>query len=115
MKSATAIAFIFDRLLVPSLVIRPKKKHFPNVVIEAMKKDKKRTGEGLALIIMKDGYEMVKVNDLSPSEAASDLAKIGAILGIWPAPSITHTILRSDEIFRYSITTFQAICQCAGH
>ena len=32
--------------------------------------------------VAENSLEMVKVNDLSPSEAASDLAKIGAILGI---------------------------------
>ena len=76
-------AFIADRLLVPSRVVRSKKEHFnPNAVIEAMKKDKKRTGEGLALIMMRDGYDMLRVNDLSSVEAADALAQVGAILDI---------------------------------
>jgi len=74
-------AFIADRLLAPSLIVRPKKEHFdPNAVIEAMKKDKKRTSEGLALIMMKDGYDMLRVNDLSSFEAANALARIGIVL-----------------------------------
>jgi 3-dehydroquinate synthase len=42
-------------------------------VIEAMSKDKKRTGTGLALVMMKDGHEMVRVNDLTEKEAREAL------------------------------------------
>jgi 3-dehydroquinate synthase len=75
--------FIVEELLLPSLIVRPSKKHLdPNAVVEAMKKDKKRIGEGLALIMMKDGYEMFKVNDLTPSEAANALAEVEVSLDI---------------------------------
>lgn len=69
---------IAEKLLLPSLMVRPKKKHLDqNAVIEAMKKDKKRTGEGLVLIMVKEGYEMIKVNDLCISEVSYALDELG--------------------------------------
>ena len=61
---------LLDRLFDQSLLAG----HVPasldvDAVIEAMKHDKKRTGEGLVLVMANDGYEMVKVDDLSESEA----------------------------------------------
>jgi len=68
--SAKTHAFITENLLLPSLAIKPKKEHFDSdAVIEAMKKDKKRTGNELALVMMNDNFENVRVNDLKPSEA----------------------------------------------
>lgn len=73
--------FVARELLLPGLVVRPKQEHLDaNAITEAMKKDKKRTGEGLALIMMKDGYKMIKVSDLTPSEVSSALADLNAIL-----------------------------------
>lgn len=37
--------------------------------IEAMGQDKKNTGNGLALVMLKEGYEMVKITDLKAEEA----------------------------------------------
>jgi len=66
--------WILKKLLLPSLTIRPKSEYFnANAVVEAMKKDKKRTGENLALIMLKDGYEMESVKDLSVAEATTVL------------------------------------------
>jgi 3-dehydroquinate synthase len=44
-----------------------------DVVIDAMKHDKKRTGEGLVLVMAADGYEMVKIDDLSEAAAREAL------------------------------------------
>jgi len=64
-------AYVVEKLLLPSLIIKPKQEHFdPESIIEAMKKDKKRTGDGLALVMMSDDFNIFKVNDLNPSEAA---------------------------------------------
>jgi 3-dehydroquinate synthase len=46
-------------------------------VIDAMKQDKKRTGEGLALVMVIDGYKMVKVSDLSDDEAVAAMSSLG--------------------------------------
>jgi 3-dehydroquinate synthase len=67
--SKTLEAYVAERLLVPSLTVRLRSEHLEvTAIIEAMKRDKKRTGQALALIMMKNGYEMAKVNDLAPSE-----------------------------------------------
>jgi 3-dehydroquinate synthase len=63
-----------EKLLLPILITKPEKKHLDSIaVVEAMRKDKKQTGEGLVLIMLKDGYEMVKVNNLTPLEISHAL------------------------------------------
>jgi 3-dehydroquinate synthase len=63
-----------EKLLVPSLTVRPGASDLdPQGILEGMKKDKKRTGEGLALILMAEGYEMSRVNDLTESEVRAVL------------------------------------------
>lgn len=51
-------------------------------IFEAMKKDKKRVGEGLALIMMLDDYSMKKTQDLGYDELAVGIKELGAILSI---------------------------------
>ena len=66
-----------QKLLLPSLIVSPKREALdPGGVVNAMKKDKKRTGEGLALIMMKEGHEMLRVNDLTEREVARALQSI---------------------------------------
>ncbi len=66
--------FVERELLLPSLVIKVNRNCLdPKAVIEGMKKDKKRTGEGLALVMMGDGNQMYRVNDLTEQEAAKAL------------------------------------------
>jgi 3-dehydroquinate synthase len=63
-----------EQLLLPSLTIRPQASDLDaKGILEGMKKDKKRTGEGLALILMAEGYEMSRVNDLTESEVRAVL------------------------------------------
>jgi len=69
-------AQIAGELLLPSLVINPKKEHLDrDMLVAAMKKDKKRIGEGLVLIMLKDNYEMSKVSDLTEAEVSAALAE----------------------------------------
>ena len=69
-------AYITENLLLPSLVIKPKKEHFDSeAIIEAMKKDKKRTGNELALVMMNEDFKNIRVNNLKPSEAAQAIAE----------------------------------------
>jgi 3-dehydroquinate synthase len=51
-------------------------------IFEAMKKDKKRVGEGLALIMMLDDYSMTKTQDLQYDELAVGITELGATLGV---------------------------------
>ncbi|MEN6320673.1 MAG: AroB-related putative sugar phosphate phospholyase (cyclizing) [Syntrophaceae bacterium] len=68
--------FIAHNLLLPTIVINSEK-DFLNTrkIIEAMKKDKKRTGKDLAVIMMKDNYEFIKVNDVKESEVTEALSE----------------------------------------
>lgn len=66
--------FMLEKVLLPSLVVSPKKGTLePAAVIAAMEKDKKRVGKGLALIMTTSHCEMVKVTDLQPSEVVRAL------------------------------------------
>ncbi len=66
--------FIARELLLPSLVVKVRNDYFDRAsVIEGMKKDKKRTGIGLALVMMGDNNQMYRVNDLTEQEAGKAL------------------------------------------
>lgn len=68
-------------LLLPSLVVEPRAEHLvADATIEAMRKDKKRTGDDLALIMMEDDYRFTKVTDLKGAEVAVALADLNRIL-----------------------------------
>lgn len=63
--------FLADRLLKPSLRVVLKPEYLDTGrIVDAMKQDKKRVGDGLALVMVSDTYEMLKVNDLTPDEVA---------------------------------------------
>jgi 3-dehydroquinate synthase len=66
--------FIVRELLLPSLVVKVRSDYFDHAsVIEGMKKDKKRTGIGLALVMMGDNNQMYRVDDLTEQEAGKAL------------------------------------------
>ncbi len=69
------------RLLVENLRVRPAPAHLelPRI-LDAMKKDKKRTGDGLALVMMADDFSTVRVGDLSESELAEGLRGLERVL-----------------------------------
>ena len=52
--------------------IRKNEEYIYNKVsktISAMRQDKKNLGKGLALVMLKDNYEMIKITDLQEDEA----------------------------------------------
>jgi 3-dehydroquinate synthase len=56
-------------LLLPALFTPPDRNDLKTVeIINAMKKDKKRVGHDLSLIMLKDNYDLIKVDDLLESE-----------------------------------------------
>jgi 3-dehydroquinate synthase len=66
-------------LLEPNIVVWPERVHLePDAVIDAMKRDKKRTGDGLALVVLKDGYEMQRLDNFTPDEARAALEEFMA-------------------------------------
>lgn len=60
--------FIRKNVLEPVLVVK-----IPEIdadkTVAAMGQDKKNLGKGLALVMLKDGYEMVKITDMKPETA----------------------------------------------
>lgn len=73
--------FFARKLLLPSLRTRIQCEFLaPDIVVEAMKKDKKRVGENLALIMIDQRYQMLRVNDLTPADAAIALEELVEML-----------------------------------
>lgn len=65
---------IAKKMLLPSLKIRIEKAALdPDKMIAAMKNDKKRTGDLLALIMMQTNFELLRVNNLTAVEVISGL------------------------------------------
>jgi len=74
---------IARNLLIPSLKVRPASEAIePETMITAMKKDKKRTGDLLALIMVQSNFDFLRVNDLTPDEVTAALAESKNILGL---------------------------------
>lgn len=62
--------FIKEKVLLPSLKTDLSRIDIDiEKTIQAMGQDKKNTGNGLALVMIKEGYEMAKITDLAPDEA----------------------------------------------
>jgi hypothetical protein len=51
-------------------------------MIAAMKKDKKRTGDLLALIMMQNNFDFVRINDLTSAEVTAALTESKNILDL---------------------------------
>ena len=74
-------SFIRKELLLPSLAIIPQEGLFkPEPVIMGMKKDKKRTGEKLAVIMLADDYNLIKATDVAVAEVSEALDALKEIL-----------------------------------
>ena len=70
--------FIEEKLLMPSLQTKMLPGDFrSDVIINAMMKDKKRTGSGLVLVMINDSDEMVRVDDLEEYEVCEALEVLG--------------------------------------
>lgn len=70
--SKDAEQFMRDRMLMPIIAKAGAGVKFDGeAIIQGMKKDKKRTGAKLALVMALDGFTMTRVNDLDEKEAAA--------------------------------------------
>jgi 3-dehydroquinate synthetase len=68
---------LFNELLLPILFVKPQSYLLRvNDIISSMKKDKKRTGVKLPLIIMKDGLRANIVTDLDEKEVKFALSEL---------------------------------------
>jgi 3-dehydroquinate synthase len=66
--------FMEEELLTPTLQTKILSSDFQSdLIIEAMKKDKKRTGRGLVLVMINDSGEMVRVDNLEEYEVQEAL------------------------------------------
>ena len=82
---------IADALLIPALVVRPRAGDLsPEQFIDALGKDKKRTGSQLALVMMLDGFAFQRVNDLRSDEVGVALKELGQRL-VEPPPHGSET------------------------
>lgn len=72
--SVSAEKFMAERILNPLLGGTGPLDLDSETIIQGMKKDKKRTGVKLALVMALDGYKMVRVNDLEEAEASAAVA-----------------------------------------
>jgi 3-dehydroquinate synthase len=80
-------AALFERLcrgvLQPALTTRPSKNQLDTDALHAaMKMDKKRTGDGLVLVMLIDGFEMVKIEDLTYAELADANRELQKLIGV---------------------------------
>jgi 3-dehydroquinate synthase len=74
---------IADALLIPNLSIPPSIDELdPEMFVQAMQKDKKRTGDALVLIMMMDNFEFFKANDVTPDEIQFALNEVISSLKI---------------------------------
>jgi len=68
---------ISESILIPSLITKPSPEALhPDSIISAMKKDKKRTGDKLALIMADNNYNFTRTNDLAETEVIDTLAEL---------------------------------------
>ena len=69
--------FFAKNVLLPIIKVNGENILFnANLIIEAMKKDKKNTGSKLALVMINDNYELIKVNDLAEGEVQAALSEL---------------------------------------
>lgn len=81
--SATLFEQLHRQALKPSLMAQPAKGQLDtDAVFAAMKMDKKRTGEGLVLIMLIDGFEMIKIDDLKYDELHSANHELQKLIGV---------------------------------
>ena len=74
--------FMRGRILMPIINQVATRFNFESdLVIQGMKKDKKRIGAGLALVMALDGFKMVRVNDLQEEEAAAAIKEFNGNSG----------------------------------
>jgi 3-dehydroquinate synthase len=67
--------FVMDELLRPALVVKVKAGYLQaDAIIGAMRNDKKRVGDKLSVVMLRDGYKLVKVNDAGFDEVSAALA-----------------------------------------
>ena len=82
LSESTASALNNDVIL-KNIVVDAKKLYFnSDSIFKAMQMDKKRVGEGLALIMMIDGFKMIKVVDFHHNELSTAIEELIELLNV---------------------------------
>lgn len=72
-------------VLLDNLVVRPTAAHLDvERIFQAMKQDKKRVGEGLALVMLKEDFVLTKVVDFSHGELSSAVDELRDVMARTP-------------------------------
>lgn len=81
--SAGTTSSISKDILINTITVKPSRSDLASGrIMEAMKKDKKRIGEGLVIVLMKDDYIFEKVTDFREEELLTALEDLMKILNI---------------------------------
>lgn len=75
-----------NSLLVPNIpfdVVKMNKRYFDkNIILENMRKDKKRVGKDLVLVLPGKNFSLIKINNLGIDEYESSLVQLKKIIGV---------------------------------
>lgn len=83
LMSAALFEQLHQQALKPALAAQADKSQLDtDAVFAAMKMDKKRTGDGLVLIMLVDGFEMIKIDDLTYAELDIANNELQKLLGV---------------------------------
>ena len=83
LMSATLFEQLQRQVLKPALSAQPAKGQLDtDAVFAAMKMDKKRTGDGLVLIMLIDGFEMIKIDDLTYDDLDTSNHELQKLIGV---------------------------------
>ena len=75
--------YLLHNLLLKSLVTKGTRSHYEYApLLDAMKKDKKRTGRGLVLVILRDDHALEKLTDFSEQELSAALDELKQVMRI---------------------------------
>ncbi len=73
--------FLVRKVILDNIVVRPRMAHLnPDRILQAMKMDKKRVSEHLALIMMREDYCFLKVTDLRSEEFSEAIQELIELL-----------------------------------
>ncbi len=77
----TAAARIAETLLLPCLSVPVREQHLaPDGLVAAMKQDKKRVGEGLVMVMLRDDHALEKLTDFTEAELRAGVDDLRALL-----------------------------------
>ncbi len=72
---------IAESLLLPCLSIPVRERHLaPDGLLDAMKQDKKRVGDGLVMVMLRDDHALEKLTDFTEAELRACLAELRTVL-----------------------------------